>query len=60
VTRAAVEALGGEASLTEIYREIEGARPTANRYWREKVRQQLQRVGRRVGPARWALCAAPQ
>ena len=57
VTRAAVEALGGEASLSEIYREIEGARPTANRYWRDKVRQQLQRIARRVGPARWALCA---
>ncbi|MEB6663817.1 class I SAM-dependent methyltransferase [Achromobacter ruhlandii] len=60
VTRAAVEALGGEASLAEIYREIEGVRPTTNRYWREKVRQQLQRVGRRVGPARWALRAALQ
>lgn len=56
VTRAAVEALGGEASLVEIYREIEGVRPTANRYWRDKVRQQLQRIARRVGPARWALC----
>jgi len=60
VTRAALEALGGEATLPEIYREIEGARPTTNQYWREKVRQQLQRIGRRVGPARWAISIKSQ
>ncbi|MFC7633325.1 class I SAM-dependent methyltransferase [Paraburkholderia humisilvae] len=60
ITRAALEALGGEATLREIYREIEGARPTANRYWQEKVRQQLQRIGRRVGPSRWALASGYQ
>ena len=57
VTRAALEQLGGEASLPELYREIEGARPTHNRFWRAKVRQQLQVIGVRRGPARWALAA---
>lgn len=60
VTRAALEALGGQGSLSEIYREIEGQQPTANRYWREKVRQQLQRIGYRVGPARWAIAPESQ
>lgn len=55
VTRAALEALGGAASLPDIYREIEGNRPTSNRYWKEKVRQQLQRIAYRTGPARWAV-----
>ena len=57
VTRAALEQLGGEATLPELYREIEGARPTHNRFWREKVRQQVQLVGVRRGRARWALAA---
>lgn len=57
LTRAALQALGGSASLTELYREIEGERPTHNRFWRAKVRQQVQRIGYRVGPGRWALAA---
>lgn len=55
VVRAAFEALGGSASLADLYREIEGARPTPNRFWQEKVRQQVQRLGYRTGPGRWAL-----
>lgn len=55
VTRAALEALGGRATLAALYREIEGARPTANRWWREKVRQQLQRLAVRVDAGTWAL-----
>lgn len=62
VTRAALEALGGTATLAELYREIEGHRPTSNRFWQEKVRQQVQRLAYRVGPGRWAIapsrCAA--
>ncbi|HEY3434279.1 MAG TPA: hypothetical protein VGK41_01365 [Solirubrobacterales bacterium] len=57
VTRAALEQLGGEASLPDLYREIEGARPTHNRFWREKVRQQVQLIGVRRGPGRWGLAA---
>lgn len=58
VTSAAMEQLGGEASLEDLYREIEGARPTKNRYWREKVRQTVQRIGFRTAPARWKLAPA--
>lgn len=55
VTSAAMEQLGGEASLDDLYREIEGARPTKNRYWRAKVRQTVQVIGFRTGPGRWKL-----
>lgn len=55
VTKAALHKLGGEASLSALYREIEGNQPTRNRFWRAKVRQQVQRVGYRTAPGRWAL-----
>lgn len=55
VTRAAMEALGGRASLSQLYQEIEGVRPTANRFWQAKIRQQVQRLCHRVGPGQWAL-----
>lgn len=55
VTRAALEALGGKADLQRIYREIEGHRPTTNRFWQAKVRQTLQRIATRVGDGVWAL-----
>lgn len=58
VTRAALEQLGGCASLRDIYREVEGSRPTTNRYWQEKVRQTLQRIAYRTGPGIWAIRAA--
>lgn len=37
----ALQRLGGAAQLAEIYRELEGARPTRTRFWREKIRQTL-------------------
>lgn len=43
VVAAALRALGGRASLSELYHAIGGNRPSANPYWREKVRQTLQR-----------------
>jgi len=55
VTRAALEQLGGTADLTQLYREIEGHRPTTNRFWQAKVRQVVQRIAIRTGPGRWAL-----
>jgi site-specific DNA-methyltransferase (adenine-specific) len=55
VTRAAFEALGGAADLETLYREIEGIRPTTNKFWQAKVRQTVQRIAERVGPGRWAL-----
>lgn len=58
VTRAALEALGGRASLQAIYREVEGHRPSENRWWREKVRQMLQQIAVPAGPGEWQLEAA--
>jgi site-specific DNA-methyltransferase (adenine-specific) len=55
VTRAALEALGGEADLQRIYHEIDAHRPTTNPFWQAKVRQTLQRIAVRVGEGRWAL-----
>lgn len=55
VTRAALEALGGCATLSAIYREIQGSQPTTNAFWQAKVRQTLQRIAVRVGVGRWAL-----
>lgn len=53
ITRAAFEALGGQATLAQLYAEIGGSRPTGNRFWREKVRQVVQQIAVRVGPATW-------
>lgn len=55
VTRAALEALGGSADLQALYREIEGHRPTTNRFWQAKIRQTLQRIAVRVDAGVWAL-----
>lgn len=55
VTRAALEAVGGRATLTRLYAEIEGHRPTTNPWWKPKVRQQVQRLAVRVGAGEWAL-----
>lgn len=51
----AAEALGGRADLQRIYREVEGHRPTSNTWWQAKVRQQLQRIARRVDAGVWEL-----
>jgi len=58
VVEAALEALGGEASLCDIYGLVSGKRPTPNPAWREKVRQITQVYFQRVGNGRYALPAA--
>lgn len=55
VVRAALEALGGRAELADLYREIEGHRPTTNAFWQAKVRQTVQRIAVRIGAGVWAL-----
>lgn len=55
VVRAALESLGGTASLTELYREIEGHRPTTNEFWKPQVRKIVQMIARRVGEGVWQL-----
>jgi hypothetical protein len=56
----AIQALGGQATLSEIYRVIEGYRPVKTRFWREKIRQTLQRYCDRfvrVDSGVWRLAA---
>lgn len=50
----ALTELGGEGEVSQIYRLVEGRRPTENRFWREKLRQTLNRYFVRVGDARYA------
>lgn len=58
VVSAALEALGGEASLEAIYCLVEGNRPTLTPHWREKIRQVCRADFRRVDRGRYALPAA--
>ncbi|AXK43970.1 methyltransferase domain-containing protein [Erythrobacter aureus] len=51
----ALDALGGRASLREIYNAVEPRRPTANQFWRDKVRQTLGLYFTRVDDTRWTL-----
>ena len=51
----AIEALGGEADLSEIYAALAPRRPTGTQWWREKVRQVAARALERTGPGRYAL-----
>jgi len=55
VTRAALESLGGAGTLAEIYREVEGHRPTPNRFWQSKIRQTLQNIAVSDRRGFWAL-----
>lgn len=55
LVRAGLEACGGTASLAQLYREIEGHRPTSNEYWKAQVRKVLQRIAHRVGDGVWQL-----
>lgn len=50
-----LEALGGEATLSDIYRAIEPRRPSANQFWRDKIRQILGLYFERLDEKRWTL-----
>lgn len=52
-----LEQLGGEGQLSDIYATLQGRRPTANPFWRERVRAVLQKHFRRTGTGRYALPA---
>lgn len=61
VIRLAIERLGGEADLQDIYREIEGSRPTSTSFWREQIRKVIRTPVcgcAPVGRGRYALAAA--
>ncbi len=51
----ALERLGGQASVQEIYRLVEPRRPTPTAFWREKVRQTPQRHFAPLGNGVWRL-----
>lgn len=53
--RAALESLGGEASLPAIYDMITPERRAGRAHWQEKVRQTLQLYFEPVDRGRWAL-----
>lgn len=52
---AALNACGGRATLQELYRVIEGNRPSNNPWWREKVRQIAGKYFHRVQAGEYAL-----
>jgi site-specific DNA-methyltransferase (adenine-specific) len=56
---AALRNLGGAARLEEIYAELEPHRPSASRFWKEKIRQILQIHSDfcRIEKGEWALAA---
>ncbi|WP_371438332.1 TRM11 family methyltransferase [Polaromonas sp.] len=57
VVREILAALGGEASLENVYMAIQSKRPTENCHWKAKVRQVLQNTSRfeRTAPGRYSL-----
>ena len=59
VVERALIALGGRGTLQDIYRAVEGNRPTDTPFWREQIRKVLQHRFRRVGPGEWAHPCAP-
>lgn len=62
VVGAALRALGGEASVKDLYGEISGNRPTQTKFWQEKVRQTLRRYSDHFAPVslgRYRLQDAP-
>lgn len=51
----ALSRCGGRAKLEDLYAVIEPKRPTQNTWWREKVRQTLQRYFQNVDRGIWRL-----
>jgi SAM-dependent methyltransferase len=53
----AMHKLGGRATLQQLYAEIGGARPTETAWWREKVRQVVQRHAVRLDSGTYGVAA---
>ncbi len=51
----ALEALGGEATLRDIYQAVEPRRPSGNPFWKDKIRQTLGLYFNRLDETHWAL-----
>lgn len=58
VVEIALRKIGGKGTLSEIYHVMKDRRPTANQYWKDKVRQTLQLYFTRYGPATYGLSEA--
>lgn len=54
VVAIALQELGGRAHVSDIYERVAPRRPTANQWWREKVRQTLQRNFASEGAGVWS------
>ncbi len=50
VVEEAMKRLGGKASVTDLYAEIEGERPTSTKFWREAIRRTLRRYAESFEP----------
>jgi site-specific DNA-methyltransferase (adenine-specific) len=57
VVEAAIERLGGEATVQQVCAEIAPRRPTQTRHWQEQVRKQLRSGFRRTARATYAIAA---
>jgi len=57
VVEEALRELGGRAQLRDIYEWVEPRRHTENRWWKEKVRQTLQRYFSPLGNGEWRIAA---
>lgn len=60
VVLAAVESLGGQATLSQLYKEIEGHKKCkTNNNWKEKIRQVVQsyKEFKRIGEGKYALAS---
>jgi len=53
-----IHRLGGEAELPDIYAAVSPKRPTGNPWWKEKIRQTLQRHFESSARGRWKVRAA--
>lgn len=51
----ALQKLGGKATVSEVYSQMRDNRPTKNEYWKEKIRQTLQRYFTRVEKSTYAV-----
>ncbi|WP_415913206.1 hypothetical protein [Neptuniibacter sp. QD37_11] len=59
VIEQALIALGGEATLQELYAEIEGKRPTRTQHWKEQIRKVARDSFRKVKSATYGLWERP-
>ncbi|GAB0154395.1 hypothetical protein MnBA_37950 [Marinobacterium sp. BA1] len=55
VVEEALVDLGGEGDLSEIYRIVEGRKPTENTHWRAQIRKVLQTHFHKVSSGRYSL-----